>query len=134
MGIWGGGVEHGSKKSFLIPVEHRDSETLLEIIKTRILPGTTIISDCWKAYNCLQDEGYTHLRVNHSQNFVDPQTGAHTNNIEQIWREVRATIPWYGRRKDHFIGYLAEYLFKAKYPRKERIHAFFSAAAEMYPP
>ncbi|KAJ8966581.1 hypothetical protein NQ317_011999 [Molorchus minor] len=28
--------------------------------------GTTIISDSWKSYDCLQDEGFIHLRVNHS--------------------------------------------------------------------
>ena len=39
------------------------------------------MSDMWKAYDCLKDEGYTHLTVNHSLNF-DPDTGAHTQRIE----------------------------------------------------
>jgi len=30
------------------------------------LPGTTILSDCWKAYNSLSVEGYLHETVNHS--------------------------------------------------------------------
>ena len=30
--------------------------------KDRILPGTTIISDCWKAYSCLEQEGYLYGR------------------------------------------------------------------------
>ena len=29
------------------------------------------MNDMWKAYGCLKDEGYTHLTVNHSLNFVD---------------------------------------------------------------
>lgn len=55
-----GGVERESGKCFLIPVEFRDKETLLTIIKQWILPGTTIISDCWKVcqYNYL---GYGYL-------------------------------------------------------------------------
>ena len=85
-----GGVCRETREFFMVPVQQRDSATLLGIIKDRILPGTTIISDCWKAYNCLQDEGYTHLTVNHSVNFVDPNNKAtHTNNIERLWREAK---------------------------------------------
>lgn len=43
-----GGIERGTNRCFLIPVEKRDKETLLKIIKEWILPNTTIISDCWK--------------------------------------------------------------------------------------
>jgi len=42
-----GDFESGTNKCFLVPVEKRDKITLLEIIKEWILPGTTIISDCW---------------------------------------------------------------------------------------
>ena len=31
-------------------IASRDKETLLAIIKRRIKPDTTIISDCWKSY------------------------------------------------------------------------------------
>ena len=40
------------------------------------LPRTRNMSDMWKAYDCLQDEGYVHPAVNHSLNFVDPDTRA----------------------------------------------------------
>jgi len=70
-----GGYERDSKKIFIVPVEDRTEETLLACIKEWILPGTTIVSDCWKSYNCLNNEGFQHLTVNHSYNFVDPQTG-----------------------------------------------------------
>ena len=62
---------------FLVLVEERSKNTLLPIMKEHILPWTRIMSDMWKAYNdCLQDEGYAHLTVNHSLKFVDPDTGA----------------------------------------------------------
>jgi len=70
-----GGYERDLKKIFIIPVKDRTEETLLTCIKKWILPGTTIVSDCWKSYNCLNNEGFQHLTVNHSYNFVDPQTG-----------------------------------------------------------
>jgi len=69
-----GGYERDSRKIFIVPVEDRTEETLLACIKEWILPGTTIMSDCWKSYNCLNNEGFQHLTVNHSYNFVDPET------------------------------------------------------------
>lgn len=70
-----GGYERESKKIFMVPVEDRTTDTLLKCIKEWILPGTVVISDCWKAYNCLSNDGFQHLTVNHSYNFVDPDTG-----------------------------------------------------------
>ena len=51
------------------------------------------MSDMWKAYDCLKDEGYSHLTVNHSLNFVDPDTGAHTQRIENTWWGVKRSMP-----------------------------------------
>ncbi|XP_071652821.1 uncharacterized protein [Temnothorax longispinosus] len=129
-----GGYERESKKIFIVPVEDRTEKTLLACIKEWIMPGTTIVSDCWKSYNCLNNEGFQHLTVNHTYNFVDPDTGAHTQHIERVWREVRANIPKYGTRSHHVEGYLFEFLFKHAHPRAERIKIFFDVIAQMYPP
>ena len=77
-----GGICRETKACFLVPVERRDKEILLPIIRAQILPGARVMSDMWKAYYCLQDEGYHHLTVNHRLNFVDPDTRAHTQSIE----------------------------------------------------
>lgn len=58
-----GGFERGTGRVFMIPVENRSSATLIPVIENWILPGTTVISDFWKAYDCLNDEGYKHLKV-----------------------------------------------------------------------
>ncbi|KAL7723132.1 hypothetical protein ACLKA6_012432 [Drosophila palustris] len=73
-----GGIERESGDFFIVPVESRNTDTLLAIIRERIEDGSTIISDCWRAYNCLESEGFVHQTVNHSINFVDPETQAHT--------------------------------------------------------
>jgi hypothetical protein len=49
-----GGVERGTNRCFLVPVLNRRASTLLPLIKHFILPGTTILSDCWLAYKNLQ--------------------------------------------------------------------------------
>ncbi|XP_022161700.1 uncharacterized protein LOC111027609 [Myzus persicae] len=94
-----GGIEQESGLCFLVPVERRDKVTLLSLIKDWILPGTCIISDCWKAYDCLEEEGFRHLTVNHSIQFVNLDTGAHTNNVEGMWRHAKASLSQYCRKK-----------------------------------
>ncbi|GFT20380.1 DDE_Tnp_IS1595 domain-containing protein [Trichonephila clavipes] len=79
-----GEVEKGSGKLFLVAVHNRPKETLLALIKEWIRPGTTIYSDCWKSYDCLAEENYVHLTVNHSYCFIDPVTQWHTNTIESV--------------------------------------------------
>lgn len=70
-----GGIQRDNKHLFMETVADRSKQTLLSIIKRRIAPGTTIISDCWKSYNCLQDEGTNNIiktinsRINHHPSF-----------------------------------------------------------------
>lgn len=129
-----GGVERGSNKCFYVAVPARDAKTLIEVIVRWILPGTTIMSDCWKAYSKLGEESFTHLTVNHSLNFVDPETGAHTQNIERSWRDARGLIPRFGRSHDNFEGYLAEFLFKRFHKDSQnRMHEFLKAAVRLVP-
>lgn len=47
---------------------------------------TRIVNDLRKAFSRPKGESYVHLVVfNHSFNYVDLNTGAHTQNIESTW-------------------------------------------------
>ena len=58
------------------------------------------------SYDCLKDEGYEHLTVDHSQNFVDPGTGAHTQGIENTLWGVKRSYPCTGTSKELFESHL----------------------------
>jgi transposase-like protein len=105
-----GGVERDTGNTFLVPVKDRTTDTLMTVIRDRIEPGTTVISDCWGAYRGLGSEGYTHLTVNHSIEFLNPYTGAYTNTTESTWRTVKAFLGPYNRREDYEY-HLEHYLF-----------------------
>ena len=73
-------------------VPQHDAATLIPIIQRLILPGSTVWSDDWVAYNQLNALGYVHQTVNHSQHYVDPATGVHANNIEARWAACKASF------------------------------------------
>ena len=84
-GVWVFGMverDSGDLRLEVCPDNKRDQNTLLELVKKHVSPGTTIMSDCWRGYNNLSANGYNHLTVNHTKNFVDPHTGANTQKIE----------------------------------------------------
>ena len=66
-------------------VEARDAVTLLNIIDKHVLPGTTIFSDEWAAYNRIinLDRRFNHRTVKHLVTFVAPD-GTHTNGTINI--------------------------------------------------
>ncbi len=114
-----GGIERQSPSNcFMVEVKDRSAVTLLPIILDRVHPGTIIISDEWRAYCCLSANGMTHLTVNHSINFVDPSTGAHTQNIEGTWSTVKRMLRSKGvmnTSSDLFQTYLQEFVWRKKH-------------------
>lgn len=112
-----GGVEVGTKgtKCFMVHVHDRTADTLLSLIQEYILPGTEIISDGWPAYFRINQlpEQYTHLVVNHSENYVDPDTGACTNHIESEWQKLKMeNKKRYGTQSTVFESYFSEYIWR----------------------
>lgn len=111
-----GGVCDQTGEVFIYAVPDRTAATLLKVIKECIRPGTTIISDCWKAYDGLANEpDYIHLKVNHSLNFVDPDSGAHTQKIENTWREAkRRNKKQFGTHRQMLDSYLCEFVWRMR--------------------
>jgi transposase-like protein len=71
------------RRIFLVEVEDRTRNTLLNIIQRHVLPGSVIHTDMFRSYIGIESElGFIHRTVNHSQNFRNPATGVHTNTVE----------------------------------------------------
>ena len=78
-------AKRGTGQALAFRVLNRTRETLVTgLVQKFVKPGTTIISDKFSPYFNLNSIGYIPLMVNHSENFVDPDTGAHSNTIEGV--------------------------------------------------
>ena len=111
-----GGLEIGSRKCFLVAVKDRSADSLIPVLQKYVLPGTTVVSDLWKAYNSIGDIGYKHLKVNHSLNFVDPLTSACTNHIEALWNIAkRRNKREIGTHRSQLDSYMIEFMWRFAY-------------------
>jgi len=52
-------VERSTNRLQVYPVETRDADTLMSIIKDNVATGSTIYTDGWSAYSGLQAAGFT---------------------------------------------------------------------------
>lgn len=133
-----GGVERGNhQRCFVVPVERRNAATLLPLIEEHIAPGSIIHSDMWRAYGGIPNlpHGYQHFTVNHTQNFVNPITGAHTQSIESMWQKVKSRAKkQFGDSRTLFETYLPEYLWRQQFGAySEVFFNFWSQISQFYP-
>ena len=111
-----GGIDCNTKEGFLVSVPRRDAATLIPILTRYVRRGTTVVSDLWRAYNMVGANGYNHLTVNHSLHFVDPVTGAHTNEVENMWMLAkRRNKKECGTARSLIDTYLVEFMWRLKF-------------------
>jgi len=90
----------------MIPDARR--ETLMGIIKARILPDSIVYTDGFGSYDVLDVSGFRHRRINHSERFVAGK-GQHINGIENFWNQAKRHLRKYnGIPRQHFHLFLKE--------------------------
>ena len=119
---------------------NRSRKSLLPIITQHILPGTLLCSDGWKAYHKLDEhvniEDVLHFPVNHSTNYVNPETGAHTQPIEGLWGHLKDFLPTRGMKPRDLGSFLGWFMWTRFCKQRELdvFVQFLKSAAEVRPP
>ena len=76
------------------------------------------MSDQWRAYNGIvgiHGGGFIHQTVNHSLNFVDPNTGANTQRIERSWEAAKERNKRHnGTHRSMLDSYMCEYMWRTR--------------------
>jgi transposase-like protein len=127
-----GGIERTqSRKFFVRVVEKRDAETIVDVLRDHVLPGSIVHTDCWRGYvHITEDNAVVHRTVNHSMHFVDPETGVHTNSIEGKWAALKRKITLRGRVKETLPEYLFEQIWRTR-NKGDLWNAFISSLREV---
>ena len=77
-------------------VERRDRATLLPILAKCLQLGSEVYTDDWGAYQGLERHLPNHVSrhriVVHSDNFVDPTNGVHTQEVESAWNNLKLGV------------------------------------------
>ena len=99
-------------KVYVEIVKNCTREQLLPIIQGKILEGSTINTDGWKAYDSLVLNGYTYHRVFHSHNEF-ARGKCHVNGIESFWSYCKRRLAKFnGLTDEKFILHLKESEFR----------------------
>ena len=105
-------------KVFVQIVKNCSRAELMPIIQGKILEGSTINTDGWKAYDGLILNGYSHHRVYHSHNeFVRGKN--HVNGIESFWSFCKRRLSKFNGLTDKkFLLHLKESEFRFNHRKK----------------
>lgn len=102
------GLHKRGENGYVSVVKNCSSQELMPIIEGKVLEGSDIYTDGWKAYDGLVLGGYQHHRIHHHQNeFARGKN--HVNGIESFWSYAKFRfLKLRGVRKDRFLIHLKE--------------------------
>jgi transposase-like protein len=108
-------------KIFVTIVPNCSREQLLPVIQGKILEGSTIHTDCWRAYDSLVLNGYDHYRVRHSHNEF-ARGGCHVNGVESFWSYAKRRLAKFnGCRGENFALHFKECEFRFNHRRENLV-------------
>lgn len=106
------GVLKRNGKVYVEIVNNCSRDELMPIIQGKVLEGSTVYTDGWRAYDGLILNGYDHYRIFHSHNeFARGKN--HVNGIESFWSFAKRRLAKFnGLTNKHFFLHLKESEFR----------------------
>ena len=94
------------------------ADTLMPIIREKVVPDSIVYSDYWRGYNVLDISEFKHYRINHSKLFADRHN--HINGIENFWNQAKRHMRKFnGVPKEHFPLFLKECEWRFNNPKPQ---------------
>ena len=106
-------VDRTQHRAFVQFIEKRDFISIIPLITRHVRQGCTINTDGAKVYNSLNQMNYTHNTVIHKEYFVDPNSGVHSNWVENFWGNLKMKLKAIrGSQKKMLDAQIDEYLYR----------------------
>jgi len=107
-------------KVYAVMIEDAKAYTLLGIMRDRIEPDSIVYTDSFHSYDVLDVSEFHHIRINHSEKFVDEKN--HINGIENFWNQAKRHLRRYnGIPKANFHLFLKECEWRFNYRPAKRL-------------
>ena len=84
------GILKRNGRVYTVVVDNAKSDTLMPVIKKKIMPDSIVYTDSLSSYDKLDVSGFIHYRINHSKEFADRQN--HINGIENFWNQAKPRL------------------------------------------
>ena len=73
--------------------------------------------------------------MNHSLNFVDPNTGSHTQNVERSWKPAKErNTRHHGTHRSMLDSYFCEYMWHQRHKNDDLFEQILADIAVFWPP
>ena len=78
---------------------------------------------------------FEHQTVNHRLHFVDPNTQAHTQTVERMWRTAKQRNKRQNGTHRHMLdSYLCEFIWRMRYRVDDLFETIVAHIVEFWPP
>ena len=113
------GILKRNGRVYTVVVDNAKSDTLMPVIRQKIMPDSIVYTDSLSSYGKLDVSGFIHYRINHSKEFADRQN--HINGIENFWNQVKRVLRKYnGIDRKSFPLFLKECEFRFNFGTPSR--------------
>ena len=107
-------------KVYAAVIKDSKTETLMPIMREKIVPDSIVYTDTFRSYNALDVSEFKHYRINHSKIFADKKN--HINGIENFWNQAKRHLRKFnGIPRNHFPFFLkkCEWRFNNPSPKAQ---------------
>lgn len=110
----------GRARAIVIP--DVKAKTLLPAVEANVQKNATVYTDDLPSYNKLENAGFDHKTVAHSQGVYVAGKDIHTNNVEGFWSQLKRSIDgtYHHVTAEHLQEYVDEYSFRYSHRKDEK--------------